>query len=87
MPRRPYSFYYARMPSDAAPATTLVGPYSTEWRVTEALRKSLSESERSLPGAQRWSEYAIIRVVARYQPKFTSRLNLLTPTTAPHERD
>lgn len=74
MPAAP-RYFYARVPTASAPATTFVGPFRSPRRAKEALRRDLIESEKSAPG-QRWSKYVIVRAVAEYRPRFTPNLTL-----------
>ena len=78
MPAAP-RYFYARVPTASAPATTFIGPFRSSRRAKRALCKDLIDSEKSAPG-QRWSKYVLVRAVAEYRPRFTPNLTL-QPTT------
>jgi hypothetical protein len=69
-------YYYAKKPTENAPATALVGPYKSRKSAEQGLVQAITETEQDTPGKNFWGEYLVFQLVGTVQPVITQKVSL-----------
>jgi len=71
-------FYYSRKPTDAAPCTALIVPFTTQAEARQHLINDVKQSEDDLPTAGSYGPYQVLQVIATVQPIINHNVKLKT---------